>query len=58
MQDCENTPGSESMAYLTLLYSTYPGGLSSSTGGKTAVGSIGQCNGEYEQRLLKSRIRS
>lgn len=40
MQDCENTPESESMAYLTLLYSTYPGGLSSSTGGKN-------CGREY-----------
>ena len=25
---------------------------------KTAVGSIGQCNGEYKQWLLRSRIRS
>ena len=25
-------------------------------GEKTAVGSIGQCNGEYERRLLRSRI--
>lgn len=25
---------------------------------KKTVGSIGQCNGEYERRLLRSRIRS
>ena len=58
MRVCENTPESESMAYLTLLYSVYPGGLGSSAEKKTAVGSIGQCNGEYKRRLLRSRIRS
>ena len=30
MQDCENTPESKSTAYLTLLYSTYPGDLGGS----------------------------
>ncbi len=58
MRDWENTPESKSTAYLTLVYSAYPGGLGSSAGEKTAVGSIGQSNGEYEQRLLRSRIRS
>lgn len=56
-RDCEDTPESKSMAYLTWLYSAYPGGLGSSEK-KTAVGSIGQCNGEYKRRLLRSRIRS
>ena len=56
MREYENTPESKSMAYLTLLYSTYPGGLGSSA--KKAVVRIGQCNGEYERGLLRSRIRS
>ena len=56
-RDCEDTPESKSMAYLTWLYSAYPGGLGSSEK-KTAVGSIGQCNGEYKRRLPRSRIRS
>lgn len=30
MRDCENTPESKSMADLTLLYPTYPGGLGGS----------------------------
>ena len=30
MRDCENTPESKSAAYLTLLYSTYPGDLGGS----------------------------
>lgn len=30
MRDCENTPESKSTAYLTLLYSTYPGDLGGS----------------------------
>ncbi len=29
-RDCENTPESKSMAYLTWLYSAYPGDLGSS----------------------------
>lgn len=29
-RDCEDTPESKSMAYLTWLYSAYPGGLGSS----------------------------
>ena len=57
-RDCEDTPESKSMAYLTWLYSAYPGGLGSSAEKKTAVGSIGQCNGEYKRRLPRSRIRS
>lgn len=32
MREYENTPESESMAYLTLLYSAYPGDLGSSAG--------------------------
>ena len=56
-RDCEDTPESKSTAYLTWLYSAYPGGLGSSEK-KTAVGSIGQCNGEYKRRLPRSRIRS
>lgn len=57
-RDCENAPESKSMAYLTLLYSAYPGGLGGSAEKKkTAVGSIDQCNGEYKRRLLRSRIR-
>ena len=58
MQDCENTPESKSTAYLTLLYSTYPGDLGGSAKKNLAVGSIGQCNGKYERRPLRSRIRS
>ena len=58
MQDCENTPESKSTAYLTLLYSTYPGDLGGSAKKNLAVGSIGQCNGEYERWPPRSRIRS
>ena len=57
MQDCENTPESKSTAYLTLIYSTYPGDLGGSAK-NLAAGSIGQCNGEYERWPLRSRIRS
>ena len=39
---------------LILLYSTYLGDLDSS--GHEPVGNIGQCNGEWEQRLSRSRI--
>ena len=38
MQDCENTPESKSTAYLTLLYSTYPGDLGGSAGEKKSRG--------------------
>jgi len=54
-RDYENTPESESMAYLISLYSTYLGGLDGSA--HEAVGSISQCNGEYERRPSRSRIR-
>ena len=57
MQDCENTPESKSTAYLTLIYSTYPGDLGGSAK-NLAAGSIGQCNGEYERWPLRSRSRS
>ena len=33
-RDCENVSESKSMAYLTLLYSAYPGGLGGSAGKK------------------------
>jgi len=55
-RDYENTPESESMAYLISLYSTYLGGLGGSV--HETVGSIGQCNGKYKRRPLRSRIRS
>jgi hypothetical protein len=45
-RDCENTPESKSTAYLTLIYTAYPGDLGGSV--KT-VESIDQCNGEYKQ---------
>ena len=54
-RDCENTPESKSTAYLTLIYTAYPGDLGGSV--KT-VESIDQCNGEYKRRPLRSRIRS
>ena len=57
-RDCEDTLESKSMAHLTLLCLSYPGGLSGSARKKTAVGSIGQCNGEYKRRQPRSRIRS
>jgi len=56
MRDYENTPESESTAYLISLYSTYLGDLDGSV--HETVGSIGQCNGEYKRRPLRSRIRS
>ena len=43
------------MAYLILLYLTYLGGLDGSV--HETVGSIGQCNDEYERKPLRSRIR-
>jgi len=55
-RDYENTPESESMAYLISVYSTYLGGLDGSA--HEAVGGVGQCNGEYERRPSRSRIRS
>lgn len=55
MRDYENTPESESTAYLIPLYPAYLGDLDSS--GQEPVGNIGQCNGEWERRLLRSRIR-
>ena len=43
------------MAYLISLYLTYLGDLDGSV--HETVGSIGQCNDEYERRPLRSRIR-
>lgn len=54
-RDYENIPESESTAYLTQWYLGYLGGLG---GSAVAVGSIGQCNGEYERRPPRSRISS
>lgn len=55
MRDYENTPESRSTAYLISLYLTYLGDLDGSV--HETVGSIDQCNGEYEQRPSRSRIR-